>query len=261
MKGKILHGTVFLIIAVVTLLLSSCSSSALWVLPPAVTTGLGALHDARTPDVGDTLLGKEAEKIKPGSQIIVILQDGTYVSGEFLGIDSILNEKYDEEYAEIQKQIPEGSFLPSTGDTITLSVKSEDPHEKGEYVVKFLGFDYNDIKVSSIEGDKPAKAKLTYVEKITDKQGKEIEGKAIRNLILEDKFPTKFLSGISIEKGTGEEDEWGDEIVSKKFIDINDINQIQIKNRKFGILVGCCVGTGIDLTILVGLCLWIMGSF
>jgi hypothetical protein len=232
MSRKVFSVIFLLVTAGAILLLNGCSLAC---------TGLGALEDSRAPDIAGTVPGSKLEKVKVGSQIIVNLKDGNYVCGKYAGIDTIPNEKYDEEYAELQKQMPEGSFLPSIGDTISC-ISKYGRHDD----IKFLGFEEKNMMLSSIEKYRPEKLKLEYLIKIMDKYGNETKGEAINNLKAEGKFPSLFFPGISVEINSGEEDEWDYDIVSKTFIYINDIDQIQIKSRKYGKLIGCLSGAAID---------------
>jgi len=199
----------------------------------------------RGPSKSGIIQSLKTENIKLGTQVIINLKDGTIVRGKYAGIDSVYDEKYDKEYAELQKLMPEGSFLPSKGDTIT--VISEIVYRNP---VKFLGFGYDNILLSRIGDNDIVNLKLEKFEKIIDKNGKETEREKIINLIAKPKFPFFFLPGISIEEYTGEENRYGHEINSKKFIDLNDIDQIQIKSKKHSIGNSCFSGCAIDASII-----------
>jgi hypothetical protein len=127
MKGKISTKISLLAIFTVLLFLDNCT---------VLLTAIGTTEDRITPDIADTVSVNELEKIRVGSQVIVNLKDGTIVEGEYVGIYTIPNEKDAEKYAVTQKQMPEGSFLPSIGDTITVSTKVVT-----ESNIKFYGFD------------------------------------------------------------------------------------------------------------------------
>jgi hypothetical protein len=238
MKGKISTKISLLAIFTVLLFLDNCT---------VLLTAIGTTEDRITPDIADTISVNELEKIRVGSQIIVNLKDGNYVCGKYAGIDTIPNEKYDEEYAELQKQMPEGSFLPSIGDTISFISKYGSQND-----IKFLGFIENYIVLSLIQLYRPENLKLEYLIKIMDKHGKETDGEIIRKLISEGKIPISFLFRIGIEEYTGKENEWGEEIFRKKFIDKNDIDQIQIKAAKHATRNLLITGCLIDTAIIVG---------
>jgi small nuclear ribonucleoprotein (snRNP)-like protein len=199
----------------------------------------------RGPSKSGIIQSLKNENIKSGTQAIINLKDGTIVRGKYAGIDSIYDERYDMEYTELKKQMPEGSFLPKEGDTIT--VISEIVYRNP---LKFLGFGYDNILLSRIGDDEIVKLKLEKIEKIIDKHGKKTEREEIINLIEKPKFPFFFLSGISIEEYTGEENRYGKEITSKKFIGLNEIDQIQIKPTKNSIGNSCLSGCFIDLSII-----------
>jgi hypothetical protein len=256
MKGKTLRKINFSLFAVAILLLSGCYG-VLWVVPPVAGTGLGVLHDSQTSDIAAIVPGWEVAEVKIGAQIIVILKDGTIVSGEYFGIDSIPNEEYATKYAELQKQMPEGSFLPSIGDTITVLSKLITRDS-----LKFLGFEYGYINLGLLDSDKSGKLKFENLENITDKHRNKTEGEVIRNLISEGKIPPLFLSRIAMGEYKKRKDAWEEETVSavgKKFIYINDIDHIQIKSRKYGTFIGCLLGSAADAAIAVGFLLWFTG--
>jgi small nuclear ribonucleoprotein (snRNP)-like protein len=221
MKGKISSKISLLLTLVFVICLNNCT---------ATLAMIGQAEDKRTPDIAETIPGMEAEKIKSGSEVIVNLKDGAMIEGKYVGVDSITNEQYDEEYAELQKQMPEGSFLPTKGDTIKAS---------SEFItndnVKFSGLDKKYIILSPLDINSPTKFELKHLENITDKDGNKTDGKTIRNLISEGKFPSKFLSGILIKDYKYLKDTIGEEahsIKGKKFISLKDIDQIQIKSKK-----------------------------
>jgi len=246
MKKKILRGIGLLVVIVMILYSNGCT----------VVFGLiGSTEDRITPDIAATTPGWEVREVKPGSQIIVNLKDGTIVSGEYFGVDSIPNEEYATKYAEIQKQMPEGSFLPSIGDTIKVSSKliTQDS-------LKFSGFEYGYIKLSLLDSDKSGKLKIEDLENITDKHGNKIEGEAIRNMISEGKIASSFLSRIIVEEYKGEENKWKKEKVStvgKKLIYINDIDHIQIKSNKDHTRNGIITGLLIDAVIITCTSIWV----
>jgi hypothetical protein len=93
---------------------------------------------------------------------------------------------------------------------------------------------------------------LKSLESIEDKHGNKTEGKKIRKLISESTIPNSFIFRIGIEEYTGKENEWGEEIFRKKFIDKNDINQIQIKAAKHATRNLLITGCLIDTAIIVG---------
>jgi len=218
MIGKISSKISLFLTLVFVLCLNSCT---------ATLAMIGQAEDKRTPDIAETIQGMEAGKIKSGSKVIINLKDETMLEGKYLGIDSIPNEKYDEEYAELQKQIPEGSFLPTKGDTIKTS---------SEFItddnVKFSGLDKKYIILSPLDINSPTKFELEHLENITDNRGNKTEGQTIRNLISEGKFPNKFLSGISIKDFKYMRDTMAESAAGEKFIYLNDIDQIQIKSKK-----------------------------
>ena len=158
----------------------------------------------------------KTENIESGTQVIINLKDGTTVKGNYLGIDTIPNENFDEEYTELQKQIPEGSFLPKKGDTITVISEFVDQNP-----VKFMGFGYGNILLGGIDYDYGVRLRLGDLAKIIDKQGREIEGEEIQKLISEGKFPPLLLSEIIVEEYIPNEDGRTKFKIRKRFINKN----------------------------------------
>lgn len=238
MRSKVLS-VIFLLVTVgTTFLLNSCT---------LINTGCAVAENYNAPYKDVTVSRSGLEKAKTGSKIIVNLKDSTIVSGKYLGIDSIPNEKYAEKYAELQRQMPEGSFLPPTGDTITASSKISTQSN-----LRFYGFDNENILLSPIESDNAKKLKLEFLENIKDKRGNIIKGETIRKLIYENEIPPLFLSRISIEEHTQWKDAWGVELdsIDKKLIYMNNIDQIQIKATKLHALGCFALGLVADAAIV-----------
>lgn len=221
MKGKLKSIISLFVIIVSVLHLSSCT---------VLFASIGKVEDSRTPDIAERIPGWEAEKIRLGSEIIINLKDGTMSGGEYLGIDSFPNEKYDEEYAKLQKKMPEGSFLPGEGDTIRVT---------SEFItydnLKFLGFDKGRMIISSLNINNPVKLELENLDNITDKYGNKTEGETIRNLISEGRFPNSFFYGIYVKEYRYWKDTRGEVVNNdevRRLIYLDDIEQIQIKSKK-----------------------------
>jgi len=197
----------------------------------------------RGPSKNGIIQSLKNENVESGTQVVINLKDGTTVNGKYIGTDTIPIENFDEEYAKLQKQMPEGSFLPSKGDTIT--VISEIVYQNP---LKFLGFGYDNILLSKIHDDDIVNLKLEKFEKIIDKHGKETEREEIQKLISEGKFSPLLLSRIAVEEYKLEKMKVI--TIGKKFIDANDIDHIQIKPRKHSILNSCLGGCAIDAGII-----------
>jgi len=228
MKKKILSTILISLTVGILLCLNNCSC----------IFGIAAITSKeKEPETTDNIQALKIENIKLATQVIVNLKDGTTVRGKYAGIDSIPNEKYDEKYAEIQKQKPEGSFLPSIGDTIT--VISELVYRNP---LKFWGFSHGNILLSEIDNDFVVKLKLENLEKIMDKHGNETEGKAIRNLISEGEVPPQFLSRIGVDQG----------VLGRRLLAINDIERIQIKHAKRDAKKAFLIGAAVDASIILG---------
>ena len=94
MKGRRSSKISLLLTLVFVLCLNNCT---------ATLAMIGQAEDKRTPDIAEEVPGREAKRIKSGSEVIVNLKDGTIVEGKYLGIDSIPNEEYTEKQSEIHE--------------------------------------------------------------------------------------------------------------------------------------------------------------
>jgi hypothetical protein len=142
-----------------------------------------------------------AGNIKSGTQIKVYLRDGSCIRGEYEGLSKVSRPDYVKTYSKIRRQKPAGPLLPAIGDT--LDIKSNRKTFRNN---EFLGFDYQYRKkflppgekkgsecfylsVKSCDDNQPQKFYLNDISKIDFRNGKSINKKAIRKLVLRGEIP------------------------------------------------------------------------
>ena len=104
----------------------------------AVGFGLGHYLDSKAPEISIDP-NSELSKLKPGKTIFINMNDGSIVSGEYLGISSINDKEYEARFENIYQLYSDKYNLPAICDTITIYLKPA----KTEIHMKrlFLGFE------------------------------------------------------------------------------------------------------------------------
>jgi hypothetical protein len=238
MKTRALCAIVLLVAAAAALAANGCS---------VIGYTMGVIDDARKPDTS-YVPAWNAEVIKPGSQIKVVLNDGKQLTGEYAGLRRIRKEKYANRYAEFREQKHGETFIPALGDTITITMKSGRQTER-----ELLGFDYQYVgmelkgqiasklaasaPIVSVRevGDTASSALfLKNIEKIVDSDGNVTEGEALARLASEGQIP--FLSGILVVKG----------LVPTQ-VPADNVRRIEVANQKDAKLKGLRTGLALDV--------------
>ncbi|UCD05385.1 MAG: hypothetical protein JSV98_09750, partial [candidate division WOR-3 bacterium] len=225
MKMKfIVYGlSVFVIIAAI-LHFSGCSY---------IGYSIGKRIDDSRPD-SIAIPGWELETIKEGTQIDIILSNGTIVSGEYAGFGSESADEYAVRFKERREALSEEVVLPNLGDSIILSMDNAK-----EYTVAFAGFGRDSIIIQSLVSTVREEVALSIVERITDTKGNTLESAVIRALILENKIP--YRTTVLIKEGA--------KITS---VALDMVKQVQIQFEKNAKKIGLLIGAVIDVAIIVG---------
>ena len=129
---------------------------------------IGKKMDNSKPDF-IAIPGWELETIKEGTQIDIILNNGTLVSGEYAGFGSEPTDEYTLRFTESQEALSEEVVLPNLGDTIIVTM-----NDGREYTVAFAGFGQESVIVQSFVSTARQEVALSRVENIMDTQGNMI---------------------------------------------------------------------------------------
>lgn len=92
-----------------------------------------------------------ALQVSPGARVVLHLEDGTTVSGRYLGVARLPDEAYVQQYRRWHHSLPPGKGFPALGDSITLTWRSG--KELATTARTFAGFGYRQLMVSSATGE------------------------------------------------------------------------------------------------------------
>jgi hypothetical protein len=193
--------------------------------------GIGAVSDANKPDT-EVISGWDVKTIPSGTEIGIILRDGSEITGRYEGMGQLSPQEYDIRYSKCRQEQPEEIYLPAIGDTITVVSKSGD-----QLVGRFLGFDYRIMHVQLFDRSETNRAALNLIDTIEDNRGNVLEGERLKQLVFDGKIP--FRSVIVV---TGP--------VTKAVISLDEVHQIQIPAEKKGALTGFLLGAAVDIIII-----------
>ncbi len=130
-----------------------------------------------------------------GSQVIVILDDGSKVHGKYEGLKYFPSSEYEERYYNYRKSIPDTVMLPAIGDYIEVVI-----YPDKRYNGEFIGFNYGYpglicLRMTS-SGDS-IRIDLERVRYVDIGNGSIIKGTALRSLIATESIPC--LTAITIQ--------------------------------------------------------------
>lgn len=194
---------------------------------------IGKKMDNSKPDF-IAIPGWELETIKEGTQIDIILNNGTLVSGEYAGFGFEPTDEYALRFTESQEALSEEVVLPNLGDTIIVTM-----NDGKEYTVAFAGFGQESVIVQSFVSTARQEVVLSRVENIMDTKGNMIESGIMRKLTFENKIP--YRTTILVRKGA-----------KRTSVALDRVNQVQVWLEKNAKKTGFLLGAVIDATILVG---------
>lgn len=201
--------------------------------------GIGAISDASKPKQ-TTLLGMAAETVNPGAAVELTLKDGSRRNGKFVGIKHVPVENYEQAYNRSREQRPAGVLLPALGDRITVVTRPSAAKEPEKFwQVDFHGFDHDVVRMNTKVGKERQGWALSSVSKIIDPQNNEISGETITKLLATGQIPVLAVPVVAVQEAK--------ELTQTA---VDQIQQIQITNKRNGKLTGFLVGAGIDVVVL-----------
>jgi len=185
----------------------------------------GAITDASTPSF-QIVRGWEIAKIKKNKEITVVLNDGSTKTGRFGGVETSSSESYAARYSQWQKE--KNSVLPTPGEEITLLNKIGQTAK-----AEFLGFDKDVILFKEPQRASTSRVPLGDLREIKDSRGNSSDGSALEKMMNRGELPC--LSCMKL---------------SPDLVPVDQINRVEITNKKSGLLIGFLTGAAIDGIII-----------
>lgn len=204
--------------------------------------GVGVVHDSRRPK-GGPISGETWPKIPGGTRVIVKLNDGVQLKGEYLGIVRLTETGFDSagvfwraKYRMLPMPIPLGTIITLT------------PHTGQEISGRFTGFDQHvtpDLRIPQIwivpVGDTARIPwNLSTIVRITTGKNDTVNVDSLRRMISRGEIPT--LTAVTLLTST---------LLEK--IPLNRITSISYP-RRHGAILGLLIGFGLDI-VCIGLTL------
>jgi hypothetical protein len=217
-----------IIMLIMSMMLTGCS---------LVGLGVGAAIDARQPKE-KPLPANGLDLIKPGTKLIVILDDSTEMRVGFMGIDRLSSLEYNQRYSDHLKKLEGGQTLPLPGEKITVSAVSSD------VAGNLVGFDQRfegSWKVPTIRLNIPGQGnemvrKLAEVERVGTSRGDTLKSGDLSLLVRQGKIPS--MSTIAVQQQSGPE-----------YVPIDGVSVVWLENnshaKETGFLVGLCIDAAI----------------
>jgi hypothetical protein len=190
--------------------------------------GISDLSTEKTRPVA----GWDLKTVKAGTRLILLLKDGSEITGRFIALHRRAPMEYASEYVQFRGQQPEGIYLPALGDTVTIVTVS------GRMIdTEFAGFDHNTVLVRALDKTEPTRTNLDLIDSIMDKEGRSLGQEKVKSLVASGDAP--FLSALSL---SGSE-----ETVQ---VPLNHIQQIHIQRARNAWIKGLLIGAVIDVIII-----------
>ena len=214
---------IFIVVAFLSFRLTGCCS--------LIGFGIGWRSDVNKPS-HTAIPGWEVETVKPGKKITIFLNDGNSVSGRYIGFEHIPADEYTEKYDEGREKLRDEVLLPAISENITLITESGKEHK-----CEFQGFDSRHIWVIMGGNTEPEPMSFSLLTKIAFSQGKTLDAETVRILIMQKRLAS--FSAIAIDSEIG-----------RIHIAMENVKQVQIKVKKYGILKGFLIGAAIDALLI-----------
>jgi hypothetical protein len=226
-----------------------------------VGLGIGSSIDKTKPD---TILipDSKIEKIRPGTHVKLLLDNGEEITGEYLGLDFISAEEYAGRYSLFREQKQSEILLPQLGENITIKLQSGIQGER-----EFWGFDYpmglsasvpnlsQHLSISkyamvtrSIGDTATGIVLLADIAHIKYINGNTVDGSELIKLSSQVEIP--ILTAISLKNSVG-----------KKHIALDKVSQIkEVPKKTYYKWIGLGLGAAIDayaIFVIVAIANWV----
>jgi hypothetical protein len=198
-----------------------CSAVGFWV-------GANLDNEPQTTEV----VPSSYATVEPGSEIRIVLQDGSETTGTFGGQGRLAEKEYAERYNAWRRNQSGDSALPRIGDEFSLLRPS--PATDG-VSGSLVGFDPHWIHIRSPKGDKELNFWNLALERVYDKRGESIEMRSIKARMERGDIP--FMSYIVV---------FNEEAMTK--IPAEKIRKLHLEPSKYRKWVGLLAGLALDFT-------------
>lgn len=196
--------------------------------------------------------GWKVGAITPGDEIHLMLNDGEQVSGKYLGINPVPQERYAEMYAKFRKEKSEELILPELGENITIVMKSgiQAERELVGFYHQYLATELQEEKdsvlalasymmsVRRLQEKTTGPVRLTKVDRVISSRGDIVEGESLQKLAKSGEIP--FLFAVTIEG-----------LMGATQVPMNEIYRIQVPKKGSYWLAGLAVGLTMDVLVVV----------
>ncbi len=213
-----------IIILILSMMLTGCSLIGL---------GVGAGIDARQPKA-KPLPDQGLDLIKPGTELIIILDDNTEMRGKFMRIDRFSSLEYNQRYSNHRKELEGGRILPLPGEKVTLSAESS------SVAGNLIGFDQKfegnwkapTIRMNVAGQGNEVVRKLAEVNQIETFRGDILKSDDLSLLVGQGRLPS--MSTITVQQQ-----------YSPESVPIDRVSMVWLENkrhaRETGFLIGLCI--------------------
>lgn len=200
--------------------------------------GIGAISDAKKSDY-KTISINELGKVKKSSIIIAVKRNGDQLPGTLLGLEPMNEDEYAEIYNKYRQRVLTRHKVPSLGEISILLIKSG---RKLNYIL--TGFDYDGLILKKSKLTNPSKILFAplHETEIIDCEGNKIGTNTLERLVLSGEIPV--FSSVKIQTLSGD-----------SIVNLSNISQLLIPNKKNGRIKGLLIGAAIDVTTLIILAL------
>ncbi len=226
-------GTVIIAAIATVMLLQQCGCSL-------IGLGIGASIDSGNKKQ-IPVEGWQIADIPEGTNVTVVLNDGSSVIGKLCGVDFAGAASFQDDYVRARQEDSAVAILPALGDSLVL---------KGRWGAqiegKFIGVDRSRVKnvweywfkIAEEGREEPRLCRLSDIHDIRKGDGSSIAGLDFGRIVNE--IVKTSISAISVCGDPG----------GSKTIQANDVNHVTFAKKGKAAETGFLIGLGVDATIL-----------
>jgi hypothetical protein len=203
-----------------------------------VGLGVGASIDARRPKQ-KSLPAEGLDLVKPGTKLIIIMNDSTEKKGEFMGMDRFSSLEYNQRYSNCRKKLESDRMLPVPGEKLTLCAASS--NVSGNLVAFDQKFEGSG-KITTVKMNIPGQgnemvSKLDEIEQLETCRGDTLQSGDLSLLVRQGRLPS--VSTIALQQQ-----------YSPEFIPIDRVSAVWLENECHAAETGFLIGLGIDVIVV-----------
>lgn len=201
--------------------------------------GIGSIIDSNTPNI-IYVSRIDTHKLIPNQEISIILKNGTWINGRYIGSGKLSPEIFIQQYVKFNKSNDSVVRFPKIGENITILTNT------GQNInLQFVGFDIITNESGRVEFIIPQAGlnrsiSLNNAKSIKLENNNLISNEEIERLLLNGELPV--LTSLRVNTSYGITD-----------IALNDINIIQFTKKKNGKTGGFLIGLAIDIMWIISI--------